>query len=455
MWFSSWLQKRTISRKHRPASRFRPVLEVLEDRAVPATFTVNTTLDVLGHDNGMLSLRQAIMDANAAPGADTIVVPAGTYTLTRAEATEDGGLTGDLEINDSLTISGAGAGATVIDGGGIDRVFQIDSGTVTLSGLTLQGGNETGPSSNGGAIANLATLTVSDSIISGNTAEGDGGGIHNAPGGSLTVNNSTLSGNSAGTFGGGIGGQGTLTIINSTLSANSASDGGGISIQGGSVTVDHSTLSTNTAKNLGGGIYSLGTTLTVNNSTLSANFADRGGGGIYGNHTTLTVSSCAFAGNGANTGIGEGGGIDAFYGTLTINHNSSFTGNSASKGGGIFRYSYTFQTLTISDSTFSDNHAYQGGGIYDYAGTGTVSSSTFSGNGGSYGGGIYSYGTLTVSSSTFTGNTAWVNGGGIYNRGKLTLQGSTLLTNSAPVGADLYNLGTLSLFNDTIGVIGP
>ena len=85
-------------------TRSRLGVESLEDRAVPATLTVNTTLDVLGHDSGMLSLRQTILDANTTPGADTIVVPGGTYTLTQ-------GLTGDLAIKDSVTISGAGAGS--------------------------------------------------------------------------------------------------------------------------------------------------------------------------------------------------------------------------------------------------------------------------------------------------------------------------------------------------------
>src|ERR1043166_7364285 len=108
MWFSSWLRKRTVSPKRRPANRFRPALEMLEDRCVPATFTVNTTTDILGHDNGMLSLRQAIIDANVAPKADTIVVPAGTYTLTRPGINEDAGLTGDLDIIGDLKIQGAG-----------------------------------------------------------------------------------------------------------------------------------------------------------------------------------------------------------------------------------------------------------------------------------------------------------------------------------------------------------
>ena len=55
MWFSSWLRNRTVSPNRRPARRFRPALEVLEDRAVPATFLVNTTADILGPDHGTLS----------------------------------------------------------------------------------------------------------------------------------------------------------------------------------------------------------------------------------------------------------------------------------------------------------------------------------------------------------------------------------------------------------------
>src|SRR5437764_12303709 len=109
MWFSSWLRNRTASPKRRPARRFQPRLEMLEDRAVPATLTVNTTLDVLGHDNGMLSLRQAVIDANASPGADTIVLPtANNYTMTRTGINEEAALTGDLDITGHLTIQGAG-----------------------------------------------------------------------------------------------------------------------------------------------------------------------------------------------------------------------------------------------------------------------------------------------------------------------------------------------------------
>src|SRR5207248_424021 len=67
-------------------------------------------------DGGPGSLRDAILGANATPGADVITLPAGTYTLTIAGADEDAGATGDLDITDDLTINGAGAATTIIDG---------------------------------------------------------------------------------------------------------------------------------------------------------------------------------------------------------------------------------------------------------------------------------------------------------------------------------------------------
>src|SRR5262245_29680327 len=73
-------------RKHRCSRRFVPDLEGLEDRLVPATFTVNTTLDLVNSSDGQLSLREAITRANAQVGADTIVLPAGVYRVTLAGA---------------------------------------------------------------------------------------------------------------------------------------------------------------------------------------------------------------------------------------------------------------------------------------------------------------------------------------------------------------------------------
>jgi CSLREA domain-containing protein len=213
----------------------------------PTAITVTTIDDELNSD-GDCSLREAIQAANtdavvdacpAGSGADTIDLPAGTYTLSIAGAGEDANLTGDLDVTADLTINGAGAATTIIQAcaivppstscTGLDRVFHIDPSaagvTAEISGLTIQNGS----ASFGGGISNGGTLTIDSSTVSGNSAGafGPGGGIFN--GGTMTVNNSTVSGNGAGD-GGGILNFGTATLTSSTVSGNTApSTGGGIS----------------------------------------------------------------------------------------------------------------------------------------------------------------------------------------------------------------------------------
>ena len=108
-----------------------PWLEGLEHRVVLSTFHINTTLDTVavnlqnGKDaSGHISLRSAIMAANAKPNADTIVVPAGTYMLTIPGAGEDNDATGDLDIKGNLTRAGQAPG---------DRSGCLGSGTISLN----------------------------------------------------------------------------------------------------------------------------------------------------------------------------------------------------------------------------------------------------------------------------------------------------------------------------------
>src|SRR6266404_7208434 len=86
--------------------------------AAAATFTVNDTADAVdaapGNGScatagGGCTLRAAIQEANANTGPDTITVPDGTYMLTIAGRDEDSAATGDLDITDDVTITGAGA----------------------------------------------------------------------------------------------------------------------------------------------------------------------------------------------------------------------------------------------------------------------------------------------------------------------------------------------------------
>jgi len=262
--------------------------------AMPAFGGTDTVTNAA--DSGAGSLRDTI--AAASPG-DTInfslTLPA-TITLT----------SGELLISKNLMISGPGASSLAINGYSASRVFEIASGTVAISGLTIQNGS----TDTGGGIMNSGTLTLTNSIISGNSASFRGGGIYN--GGTLTMSDSTLSGNSATgsnplVAGGGIFNVGTLTVTNSTLSANSALlYGGGINSNSpGTVALTNSTLFGNSAGFQGGGISSDGS-VTISNSTLTGNSSPQGGS--INNFGPLTVKNSLLANSasGGNCYFGSG-----------------------------------------------------------------------------------------------------------------------------------------------------
>jgi hypothetical protein len=243
--------------------------------AIPAhatTLIVSNT-----NDNGPGSLRQALASANEGDTIDATSI-SGTITLS----------SGKLLVDKSVTINGAGADVLAVDGNATSRVFEIGSGeTVTISGLTIRNGHD---DTIGGGIDNesSATLTITNSILSSNTAGSvgnpsvEGGGIFNS--GTLIIVNSTVSANMAGGISGGGGGifnGGTLAIVNSTVSGNTASKGAGIDNAGTAttVTITDSTFSGNAALVYGGACFNQGT-LQIANSTLSDNSAGVFGGGV-------------------------------------------------------------------------------------------------------------------------------------------------------------------------------
>lgn len=177
-----------------------------------ATFTVNSFADTIDADpgdgnaadsNGNTTLRAAIMEANALASNDTIVLPAGMYTLSLAGSGEDGALTGDLDVANNGTLAIAGAGATTIDANQIDRVFHVLSGA-NLAILDVTVTNGKALLHIGGGIFNYrGTLTVTSSTISGNSADSGGGianhgySVFNVIYGALTLGNTILAGNTA------------------------------------------------------------------------------------------------------------------------------------------------------------------------------------------------------------------------------------------------------------------
>jgi hypothetical protein len=235
-----------------------------------------------------------------------------------------------------------------------------------MSGVTIENGVV---NISGVGIYNQGTLTVSNSILSGNAAPIFGGGIYNDRTGTLTVIDSTLSGNWAGypfcnlgqAVGGGIYNSGAATVIHSTLSGNY-------------------TVSCQAVTDYGGGIYNAGGTLTVIDSVLSGNVA-----GTF---------------NPGFTGTGGIGGAIYNNGPLTL-INSTLSSNSGGVGGGIWNAS----TATVSNSTLFGNYGteytLQFGIINTQTGTLTVSNSTLSGNNG----GIDNFGTLILKATLLAGQT--------------------------------------------------
>jgi hypothetical protein len=429
---------KSFSRNPRHSRSRRLVFEPLEHRALLATIPVTTTSDTIVHDDGVTSLREAILVANLTPEADEINVPAGYYRLRLEGSLEDGGGTGDLDITDDLRIVGAGAGVTVVDAGGIDRVFHVLAGSVEMSGLTITGGMF----GEGGGINNQGNLTLAESIVSGNTS-GAGGGIYNT--GDLEFLGGRISGNHAPGefgFGGGIYNfRGTVLLAGSTVSGNDARSGGGL-VNLGRMEIVDSTIRDNEGRQfgLGGGIHNgEGARLFLTDSTVADNRAFDGGG--IRNLGSMQIAGSTITGNEAQGG--PGGGISLALNSSAVISSSTVSGNTTDQeGGGISNLG----TLVFRDGTISGNQAGSFGGGIDTSGHSIVVNSTVSGNEAARdGGGIRNTGSLRLTSATIADNRAPAGiGGGIVNRlGTLDLTNTIVANNSASTAPDLGNEATL------------
>ena len=331
--------------------------------AAATTFDVTTTADVADASPGdgkcasvqnSCSLRAAIQEADKSSFAITITLPAGTYALKLAAPDDAMAATGDLDVVGDVTITGAGADGTVVDGSGLQRVFHIvQSATVKISDLTVKNGLAKG--GNGGGILNDGELRLSNVKVLANRSTGDpgvadgrGGGIENR--GKLTLMGVSVGGNTADGKGGGVANWGFLDMMNSEVSGNSSltDDGGGIS-SSGRATIALSTIGGNKAAN-GGGINNLEGEMRLVDSTLSANAASAAGGGVR-NSGALSVVNTTLSGNAAAAG---GGGISNYAkGKADLNNATVAENATAASGGGIA--SATPDGVTIANTLIAAN----------------------------------------------------------------------------------------------------
>ena len=249
---------------------------------------------------GECTLRAAVQEANVLEGSDSISIPAGTYTISLAGTGEDAAATGDLDITDNLTITGAGTGATVIDADNLDRAFHALSGTLELSDLTVQNGL----ADPGGAVLVNSYATMNSVVFSKNQSlsrdqNGSGGAVYVSSAADITQSQFT---DNVANFGGG-----------AIASANESV-----------FTVSDSTFTSNNGGLGGGALYPNGISATITNSTFEQNIADTGGA-IHSNASSVTVSNSTFD---RNEAVNHGA-IDSRLGTISVSF-STFSGNTAS-----------------------------------------------------------------------------------------------------------------------------
>ena len=296
--------------------------------ASAATFVVTKTPDTLDGSctPADCSLREAITAANTdddeenpnADGlADIVTVPAGTYPLT----------SGALDITASVTVTGAGARATIILGNGADRVIDVSGSKLTteISGVTVTGG---GGVSQGAGLFAGGTVSVHDAAFVGNattlattTTSRQGAGIF--LNGTATIERVLIAGNTTASIAGdtwapqgaGLFANGAATLVNVTVSGNTANgtlggqygpQGAGIFINGGPSSLANVTVAGNTAVDAdaqGGGIFFNDAT-TVRHSIVAGNTGGAGTDECFVNDTVTSAAmnlstnaaDCSFTG---------------------------------------------------------------------------------------------------------------------------------------------------------------
>ena len=396
-WWGSRSGRVTAPRRHHGRLGLKPELRLLEDRRLLAIFTVTSSADN-GSSN---TLRWAVAQANAATTASSIEIELGTSAATIALTN------GQLELSNTKAAISIydvpGQGPVTISGGGVSRVFQIDSqATGTFTGLTIASGSAQG---NGGGVYNAggATLNLLDCTIQSSAATGMGGGLDSD--GTATLTDCTISGNTSKGYGGGIENSSyskttaTMMLINCTISGNSSTSGSGGVNNNGTAELTDCTLSGNTCQRDGAAFSTNNGWAELTGCTMSNNSATDSGGGFasFGGTAPSELTDCTLSGN---TTQGPGGALDDMA-----------------------------ETVDLTNCTLSNNTSQrQGGGVSIEGGA-----------------------TVDLTACTISRNTTPGPGGGLYNQGTATLTDTIVAANSSTNGDDIDGSSTVTGSHNLVG----
>lgn len=399
-----------------------------------ATITVDVGNDVSADDMNC-TLREAVASANTNPamsnsgcvagdpGVDTIVFDAGlSGAISLTQNT-------DILINESLNINGPGNGIIDINGAanGSYSTFTINAGTVSINSLTLSGVTKSGV---GGALylRNSSHLNLDDVVVANNSANIRGGGLSARDSATVTITDSVISGGSS--VGGGaifVRDTTSIAIVNSTLAANSANVGGAIyATYDSTVRLTGSTVggvaAGNTSPGNGGGAILVGSAkLFCEDTDWIENSANNGGAistvNVNNTATHIEINGCTFS---QNSSTNRGGAIATSYAGEVVIDQSTFSDNTAGLTGGAISNTPGLgpmpgrPTVTLSNSTVSGNMAVSMAGIYNQSDM-TMINSTVSGNvADNFYGGLFSGSdsSTTIINSSIIQNTATLQKGG-------------------------------------------
>jgi CSLREA domain-containing protein len=406
--------------------------------ALATTYTPNTTADHApnGCTKNDCSLREAVIAANAHPGADKIVLGAKTYKLALPGTGENAAANGDLDLKGELTIVGKGPGQTTVDAGGIatgEGAFELLAhANVSIAALTERGADVTSTTQQAGILVDTgAKLSMTDAKVIDNIDNGGASACCNAgidvtaTGVNLRLSHVVIAHNT-----------GTTSCDGLTVCGGAGN--------GGSDTLDHVTVANNSSTGCCDGLITGVGRAALTDVRVSGNHSVGCCTGLLlgsGKATLLRVVVNGNFGSGCCNGFEGGGGPASLTDVAVTDNYGSGCCQGLENGPG---------RETITKSTISGNHDSTSNCTGVCLGVGKVRliDVTVSGNSAAgSGGGISTSGAggtkLFMNNVTVSGNHAGGQGGGIWSpfAPAPVIQNTIIARNTAGSGPDCY--GTL------------